>query len=158
MEIYTSHKLITYEYLNHHGTLFAAKTAELFVEAGFTAAAMAVKDPDKIVLVKVHGMSFTKPIKKGDVIILKSQIVKVGVTSLTAYISITSGKEGYTPVTGFITFVTTDEQGQKIPHGLVLDETKDEAELKLREIAKTLKQKTLNKGSFSYSFIINKSI
>lgn len=152
MEVYTSHHLVTYADLNHHGTLFAAKTAEYFVEAGFTAASMAVKDPDKIVLVKIHGMSFTKPINKGDVIILRSHIVKVGITSLTAYISITSGTKGYTPVTGFITFVTTDEKGQKIPHGLRLDETKDPRELQLREIAETLKQKTPSNRSLFFSF------
>ena len=139
MQTYTSHKLVKYADLNHHGTLFAAQTAYFFVEAGFTAASMTVKDPDKIVLVKIHGMSFTKPIQKGDVIVLKSRIVKVGETSLTAYISISSGIHDYTPVEGYITFVTVDPQGHKIPHGIVLDETKDPEELKEREFAKTLK-------------------
>ncbi len=138
MKKYDSYYLVKYDDLNHHGTLFAAKTAYLFVATGFGAAAMAVNDPDKIVLIKLHGMTFTKPIEKGDVILCSGQVVKVGKTSLTTYISISS-MHGYTPVEGYATYVTVDKDGNKIPHGLVLDETTDELELKHRQEALNLK-------------------
>jgi len=139
MKIYTSYKLIKMEELNHHGTLFAGRTAEIFVESGFTAASLEVKNPDQIVLVKIHSMTFSEPIKRGDVIRMESQIVKLGKTSLTAHITISSSTKNTTPVEGFITFVNVDESGKKIPHNLVLDETENPRELELREIAKNLK-------------------
>lgn len=138
MEKYGSYYLVKYDDLNHHGTLFAAKGAYQFVATGFAAAALAVHDPDKIVLVKLHGMSFTRPIKLGDVVHCEGQIVKAGKTSLTVYISLTS-LDGYVPVEGYATYVTTDEHGKKIPHGIVLDETTDPVELKHREEALNLK-------------------
>jgi len=139
MKIYTSYKLIKMEELNHHGTLFAGRTAEIFVESGFTAASLEVKNPDQIVLVKIHSMTFNEPIQRGDVIKMESQIVRLGNTSLTAHITISSSVKNTTPVEGFITFVNVDESGKKIPHNLVLDETKNPRELELREIAKNLK-------------------
>lgn len=139
MKIYTSYKLIKMEELNHHGTLFAGRTAEIFVESGFTAASLEVKNPDQIVLVKIHSMTFNEPIQRGDVIKMESQIVRLGNTSLTAHITISSSVKNTTPVEGFITFVNVDETGKKIPHNLVLDETKNPRELELREIAKNLK-------------------
>ncbi|MPN19303.1 hypothetical protein SDC9_166670 [bioreactor metagenome] len=139
MKIYTSYKLIKMEELNHHGTLFAGRTAEIFVESGFTAASLEVKNPDQIVLVKIHSMTFNEPIQKGDVIRMESQIVRLGKTSLTAHITISSSVKNITPVEGFITFVNVDKSGKKIPHNLVLDETKNLKELELREIAKNLK-------------------
>ena len=53
--------------LNHHGTLFAGRGAEWFVEAGFIAAA-SLTSPESTVCVKIHGMVFTRPVKKGSVI------------------------------------------------------------------------------------------
>ena len=38
--VYSSMRLVKGEDLNHHGTLYAGRTAEWFVEAGFIAAAV----------------------------------------------------------------------------------------------------------------------
>jgi len=51
-------RLVKSEDLNHHGTLFAGRTAEWFVESGFIAAA-SILDPKTIVCLKIHGMYFT---------------------------------------------------------------------------------------------------
>ncbi len=64
MEIHQSARLIKSEDLNHHGTLFAGRMAEWFVEGSFVAAAIAVGNPDHIVCLKVHGMRFNIPAKK----------------------------------------------------------------------------------------------
>ncbi len=57
-------RLVKSEDLNHHGTLFAGKTAMWFVEAGFIAAA-SLTHPENIVCINVHGMLFKKPVRSG---------------------------------------------------------------------------------------------
>ena len=54
-------RLVKSEDLNHHGTLFAGKTAMWFVESGFIAAA-SLTHPENIVCVNIHGMLFTRPV------------------------------------------------------------------------------------------------
>jgi acyl-CoA hydrolase len=63
MEIKTfiSHRMVKGEDLNHHGTLFAGRTAQWFVEAGFIAAA-SLTHPKNILCLKIHGMLFKKPV------------------------------------------------------------------------------------------------
>ncbi|MDP4267148.1 MAG: acyl-CoA thioesterase, partial [Bacteroidota bacterium] len=56
--IYTT-RLVKSEDLNHHGTLFAGRTAEWFVECGFISAAELV-GAEQIVCLKIHGMYFTR--------------------------------------------------------------------------------------------------
>ena len=60
-------RLVKSEDLNHHGTLFAGRTAEWFIESGFIAAT-ALLDPKNVVCLKVHGMYFTSPAKPGEVL------------------------------------------------------------------------------------------
>ena len=62
-----SMRLVKGEDLNHHGTLFAGRTAEWFVESGFIAAT-SLLNPRSVVCLKIHGMFFTKPAKSGDVL------------------------------------------------------------------------------------------
>ncbi len=64
MEIitYNIHHLVKSEDLNHHGTLFAGRCAEWFVEAGFIAAA-SLTHPENIVCSKIHGMVFSRPVR-----------------------------------------------------------------------------------------------
>ena len=52
-------RLVKSEDLNHHGTLFAGKTAMWFVESGFIAAA-SLTHPENIVCLNIHGMLFEK--------------------------------------------------------------------------------------------------
>ena len=70
-------RLIKSEDLNHHGTLFAGRTAEWFIESGFIAAT-ALLDPKNVVCLKVHGMYFTSPAKPGEVLRFESKIVYTG--------------------------------------------------------------------------------
>lgn len=64
-EFVSTVRFVKSEDLNHHGTLFAGRTAEWFVESGFIAAA-SISDPKAVVCLKVHGMLFTKPVKPGE--------------------------------------------------------------------------------------------
>ena len=60
-------RLIKSEDLNHHGTLFAGRCAEWFVESGFIAVA-AKLDPRTVVCLKIHGMEFLHPVTLGSVL------------------------------------------------------------------------------------------
>ena len=138
MRIHKSAHLIKGSDLNHHGTLFAGRMAEWFVESGFVAAALAVGKPDQIVCLKVHGMRFNIPAEKGDVIETESQVVNVGTTSLTVFNRTISTNTGQIFVEGFITFVNVDDDGKKIPHHLTMGEMTEEQK-ELQRQAKLLK-------------------
>ena len=129
-----AHRFVKGEDLNHHGTLFAGRTAEWFVEAGLMAAAAYVPS-DNIVLVKLHGMDFVRPVKLGEVARFVSRIVYAGRTSLIANIQISVGEERVS--NGFITYVNVDSEGRKFPHGITI-EAIDEDDIELQLQAKNL--------------------
>lgn len=138
MKEYNISRLVKNEDLNHHGTLFAGRIAEWFVEAGFIAAASFVKAPENVVCLNFHGLVFTSPIKKGEIITFKSRIALLGKTRIVVYGKIISEITDIVPIEGFLTFVYVDEHGEKIPHGLQLDAPADEEEAGIRERAKQL--------------------
>ncbi len=131
---FTTQHLVKSEDLNHHGTLYAGRTAEWFVESGFIAAASLTK-PENIVCLKIHGMAFTRPVRRGELIAFYSKIVNVGKSRLVAYIQVLAS--GQKVVEGFITFVHVDLEGKPIPHGLTIVPTSPE-DVALQEQAKTL--------------------
>lgn len=121
--VYTSVRFVKSEDLNHHGTLYAGRTAEWFVESGFISAASQTK-PENIVCLKVHGMTFTRAIKKGELVSFKSRIAKVGRTKIVSLIEV--WVDNQVAVRGFITFVHVDANGLPMPHGLELVPATDE--------------------------------
>jgi len=139
MKEYNLAHLIKSEDLNHHGTLFAGRMAEWFVEGTFIAAASRYGNPDHIVCIKMHGLKFGAPGRRGDIITLTTKVVYTGNTSLTVYGKVTRNDEPNILVDGFVTFVCVDENGKKMPHNIVLEEPKDEEEKILREKARSLK-------------------
>lgn len=136
--VLSTSRLIKSEELNHHGTLFAGRLSEWFVEASFSAAAMAVKNPDQIVCLKLHGLTFKKPAKKGELLQLQSQVVAHGITSITVHCKALSGITDDVYVDGFVTFVSVNDEGNKIPHHLNLSFDTPEL-MDLNEQAKKLK-------------------
>lgn len=136
MKIYNAYHLVKTGDLNHHGTLFAGRTAEWFVEAGFIAAA-GLAEPENIVCLKIHGMQFTRPVPSGAIICLESRIVFAGRTSLIAHIR--SVLENEVVLDGFITFVHVDDRGKPAPHGLTISASTDE-ERELQEVAENLRK------------------
>jgi len=131
-------RLIKSEDLNHHGTLFAGRTAEWFIESGFIAAT-ALLDPRSVVCLKVHGMYFTSPAKPGEVLKFESKIVHTGKSSLVAYIRVCKSKCTKTLVEGFVTFIHVDEETRPLPHNIVT-EPLNEADRLLFEQAAGLKK------------------
>ena len=122
--------------LNHHGTLFAGKTAMWFVEAGFIAAASLTK-PESIVCMNIHGMLFMKPIHNGSIIRFESKVVLAGRTRLISYVKVMDNSNEDFLVDGFITFIHVDKDAQRIPHGIVINPT-DPEDISLQEKAKNL--------------------
>ena len=113
--VFTSVHLVKGEDLNHHGTLYAGRTAEWFVESGFIAAASMTK-PENIVCLKIHGMTFSRPIRKGELPVFTSRIALTGETKIVSLIEVRI--LGKLAVRGFITFIHVDLEGKSLPHGL----------------------------------------
>jgi acyl-CoA hydrolase len=113
--MFTTCRLVKNEDLNHHGTLYAGRSAEWFVEAGFIAAA-GVTRPENIVCLKVHGMTFTRPVQPGDVVNFESRIILAGRSSLHAHVRMLA--KGEFVMEGFITFVNVDHDGHPLAHGV----------------------------------------
>lgn len=120
---YTTYHLVKSEDLNHHGTLYAGRTAEWFVEAGFIAAASLTR-PENIMCLKIHGMTFTAPVMPGALAKFESKVVLTGRTRIVVCIKLSS--EGTEVVKGFITFINVDANHRPLPHGKVIDPVTDE--------------------------------
>ena len=119
-QIFHYDRLVKSEDLNHHGTLFAGRSAEWFVEAGFIAAA-SVLPSQNIVCLKIHGLTFTQPIQAGEIARFESKIVHTGRSSLVVSIQLKIQNHDEPVLTGFITFVNINEGGKAEPHGLELE-------------------------------------
>lgn len=142
MRKFDSIHLVKGEDLNHHGTLFAARTAAWFVESAFAAAAAEHGDSSTVLCRNIHGMKFSVPVQKGDIICFSSRVARAGKTSVTVNIRVFSELTGTEQVNGFITFVTVDKAtGRPAAHSIVLDEPEDENELFLRNQANALFEK-----------------
>jgi acyl-CoA hydrolase len=132
-------RLVKSEDLNHHGTLFAGRTAEWFVESGFIAATSEL-NPRSVVCLKIHGMFFTKPAKSGDVLKFTSKIACAGKSSLTVYVHVEKKGSEKPLVDGFVTFIHVDEETRPSPHYLEVH-TETTEDKKLYENALNLRGK-----------------
>ena len=128
--------LVKSEDLNHHGTLFAGKTAMWVVESGFIAAA-SLTHPEHIVCLNIHGMLFKKPIRNGQVVRFESRVVLAGKTRLVSYVQVVNNADDDFLLDGFISFIHVDLQGKPVPHGIVIEAT-DPEDVALQERARAL--------------------
>lgn len=124
-----SMRLIKSEDLNHHGTLFAGRTAEWFVEAGFVAAANLL-NPKNVVCLQIHGMYFSAPAHPGEVLKFTSKIVLTGSSSLMAYVTVSKMNDDRSLVNGFVTYIHVDENTRPVPHNIeIVPETEEDIRL-----------------------------
>jgi acyl-CoA hydrolase len=139
MKYFQISHLIKSEDLNHHGTLFAGRSAEWLVESAFVAAATEHRKPEDVVCVNIHGFTFKRPVNKGDIVTFFSRVARVGTTSITVFVKVVSEITGDTHVDGFLTFVcVSPETNEKLPHGILMDAPADPEETEIRERAKEL--------------------
>ena len=130
-------RLVKSEDLNHHGTLFAGRTAMWFVESGFIAAA-SLTHPENIVCLNIHGMLFLKPIHNGAIVRFESKVALAGKTRLVSYVKVVDNRSDEFLLDGFISFVHVDRQGRPVPHGIVIEAT-DPEDRALQERARNLR-------------------
>jgi acyl-CoA hydrolase len=130
-------RLVKSEDLNHHGTLFAGRTAMWFVESGFIAGGSRTH-PEHIVCLNIHGMLFKKPIANGHVVRFESKVALAGKTRLVSYVKVVDNRSDEFLLDGFISFVHVDRQGRPVPHGIVI-ETTDPEDRALQERARNLR-------------------
>jgi acyl-CoA hydrolase len=136
---FKTHRLVKSEDLNHHGTLFAGRSAEWFVESGYIAATNYVS-PENLICVKIHGMCFSKPVKLGEIICYESKIVYAGNTSLIAYVKVFLRNDvEKIMVDGFISFVHVNSETKPMAHGVKIEASTEE-EIKLMKSAIQLKK------------------
>ncbi len=132
-----SFRLVKSEDLNHHGTLFAGRCAEWFVESAFISVARQLP-PDNVVCLKIHGMEFLRPGRLGDVLCFESAMVYTGRSTIVAHVKVTEEKNPQTICTdGFITFCHVDEHTKSLPHGITVNPESEE-EKRLYDAAKSL--------------------
>ncbi len=136
IQAFTTYRLIKSEDLNHHGTLFAGRSAEWFVESGFIAASSII-NPKNVICLKIHGMHFSKSVKLGKTVCYSSKIVYCGKTSIVSYISVSTIDEpNDIIVEGFVTFVHVNENTKPTPHGIeMIAVTAEDADLQQKALA-----------------------
>jgi acyl-CoA hydrolase len=130
----TTHHFVKSEDLNHHGTLYAGRTAEWFVEAGLIATAAYIP-AENIVCLKIHGMSFTRPVRLGEIIQFTGKVVYTGKTRLVTNVRM-CGRDDEV-LNGFITFVNVDREGHPVAHGVEVEPVTPD-DIALQEQAKNL--------------------
>lgn len=139
MEIknFSSFRLVKSEDLNHHGTLFAGRSAEWFVESGFIAAS-SVLPAKNLICLKIHGMQFSKAVKLGEIVCFTSKIVHAGKSSLIVYVNVSLINHSTDKlVDGFLTFVHVNDNTEPTPHGVIIKPGTEE-EIYLQKLAKDL--------------------
>lgn len=132
-EVHDTTHLVKSEDLNHHGTLYAGRSSDWFVEAGFITVANEL-EPSSFVCLEVHGIEFLHPVKAGHIITYRAQIIRTGRSTLTVYIEARDCRDIEVLVSrGFITFCHVDKETRSAPHGLnFVPQTEREIELNKR--------------------------
>ncbi|MCQ2441542.1 MAG: hypothetical protein MJ077_00230 [Oscillospiraceae bacterium] len=117
---YTTHHQIRPEHLNHHRTLYAGQMTEWMIETAFVTAVGIWNSTDHIVMAGINSTKLTRPMVPGNILQLTGTVSKLGTTSISIKV------EGIELISkapcclGEFVFVTVDDQGHKMPHGLTL--------------------------------------
>jgi len=141
-------RLVRNEHLNHHGTLYAGRLSEWFVESCFICAARSTGKPERLVCREILDLTVTRPTKGGVMIEFSSRVARAGKTSLIVFCAV-ADMDGRSIAEGFISFVSLDENGKPSPHMISLDDTVDYEELAIRSEAENLFKSRLGKRIIS---------
>ncbi len=121
MEIIAKYQ-IRPEHLNHHHTLYAGQIADWLIEAAYVEAVTLWKRTDHIVMAGANHIQMLRPMRLGDVMVLKAGVARLGRTSIVLNVEGTELLSGERCAYGEFVFVTIDDEGHKAPHGLTLEE------------------------------------
>lgn len=106
------------EHLNHHMSLFGGRIAHWMCEAAFIATVKRRGRSDGIVLARMSEVRFLRPLHLGDVLELRARVTKLGRSSIVLTVEGAEVLSGQPCCRGELVFVTVDEQGGSVPHGL----------------------------------------
>lgn len=107
---------------NGQGTIFGGILLSYIDQAGAVAAQR--RSSYRVVTVAMEKVEFKQPVLVGDLVSFYSTLVKVGRTSLTVDVNVVAerfhnGVSRNVEVTqATLIFVSTDEQGRPVPHGV----------------------------------------
>lgn len=113
---------------NHHGTAFGGIIMQWMDIAAGIAAARHCRTP--VVTVAVDDLLFARPIRVGDVVIIKGCVNYAGKTSMEVGIRVdredAKSREPEHCLTGYFTFVAIDQDGQPVAVPQVVPDTPTE--------------------------------
>lgn len=115
---FSSRRLVMYQHLNPAGRLFGGQALAWIDEEAASFAVLETKCP-RLVTKKMSEVEFTSPGCLGDLVSIGCKTVRVGTTSITVCCEIRNQTTNKLVVeVKEIVFVTLDEQGKPMPHGL----------------------------------------
>jgi len=129
--------MIRPEDLNHHHNLYAGRAIEWMVESSFVAVTLTYGDGDGIRYKNTHKFDFKKSVLPGEIIGFYATVTRTGGSSLTIHVDMKDEKTGEVRAVGCTTFVTVNDAGRPLRHGIKLDDTEDQEELKWRKEAES---------------------
>ena len=109
------------EHMNAAGSLFGGVMLAWVDEAAAIAARKLLHSTNFATVAINGGIKFCRPVHLGDLVLLRSTLIKVGTTSLTFKVEAeVFDSPDKTPVcvVNEIVFVLKDDQGKPYPHGL----------------------------------------
>ena len=121
-----TNRFVKGEDLNHHGTLYAGRSAEWFVETGLMAVS-GLLSSNNIVCVRIHNMTYYTPIRLGEIARFEATPVYAGRSSVIIYNTVYVGEDRR--IDGFISYVIVDEDGHSMPHGITIEAETEEEKL-----------------------------
>ncbi|MGL4332940.1 MAG: acyl-CoA thioesterase [Bacteroidales bacterium] len=137
---FTNYHLVRNPDINLHGTLYAPRFAEWFIEAGFLNLALLV-DSTHVYCQKIHGMEILHPIYSGNILRFDSFLVETGHSALVVYIRMTDARDNKKLLSeGVLTFATVDQDIKGVSHHLIVAPEGHE-ECAIQERARSLAHK-----------------
>jgi acyl-CoA hydrolase len=137
---FSSRKLVMPDQINPNGTLFGGVLMSWIDKVAFMSAQRHAERP-YVVTVNIEGISFTRPIRIGDHVILRSQVSYVGRTSMEIRVQV-DREDGCTGVReaateAHMTFVALNSSGVPVEVPRLKPATREEAllfaEVRLRQ-------------------------
>lgn len=119
MTLATRH-LVRPEHMNHHGCLYAGILSEWMTEASFVGLAAVLGHTGGVVLAAMKELSIFRSMYNGTVLELNYKVAALGTTSITLEITGRDFLTGEDNCRAVFVYVTVDEKGAKVPHGLKL--------------------------------------
>lgn len=137
---FTNYHLVRTPDINLHGTLYAPRFAEWFIECGFLNLALLVESTS-VYCQKIHGMEILYPIYSGDILQFDSYLVETGHSALVVYVRMTDARDSKKLLSeGVLTFATVDKDIKNVSHHLIVAPEGHE-ECAIQERARSLAHK-----------------